>query len=549
MPGLVLGPMLRYVDEVQASIWVETDATCEVEVLGRRQRTFCISGHHYALVFLEDLEPGSELPYEVALDGERVWPPADSQMPPSVIRTVHPEKQIRMAFGSCRVAAPHVQPHTHDKDDHDRGREHDALRTFALRMAEQPTGEWPHLLMMLGDQVYADEDAPETREFIRSRRDVSEPPGEEVADFEEYTRLYRESWSDPVVRWLLSTVGSAMIFDDHDVHDDWNTSIAWLEEMREKPWWDERITAALVSYWVYQHVGNLSPKKLRERCLLHEAYEHDDAWEHLSEWAREADWGSEGRRWSYSRTLGRNRIVVLDSREGRVLGETPRKMFDEDEWEWLNERICGDVDHLIVADTLPILMPPAMHDIEAWNEAVCDGAWGGWFKGIGERIRRAIDLEHWGAFHHSFQRITGLLRDVGAGKRGEPPASIVTLGGDIHHAYLAEVAFPRSAGVKSPVWQAVCSPYRNPLDARERRIARLGGSDGAKAIARLLRRSARVPDPDLRWRLVEPPTFDNQIATLRIDGRSAEIRIERTQASETAPGGAVLEKTLERRLA
>ena len=34
-----------------------------------------------------------------------------------------------------------------------------------------------------------------------------------------------------------------MIFDDHDVHDDWNTSSAWLEEMRAKPWWDERITA------------------------------------------------------------------------------------------------------------------------------------------------------------------------------------------------------------------------------------------------------------------------------------------------------------------
>ena len=54
--------------------------------------------------------------------------------------------------------------------------------------------------------------------------DVSEPPGEEVADFEEYTRLYRESWSDPDIRWLLSTVPSTMIFDDHDVHDDWNIS-------------------------------------------------------------------------------------------------------------------------------------------------------------------------------------------------------------------------------------------------------------------------------------------------------------------------------------
>jgi hypothetical protein len=34
-----------------------------------------------------------------------------------------------------------------------------------------------------------------------------------------YTWLYHESWQDPEVRWLLSTVPSAMIFDDRDVRD------------------------------------------------------------------------------------------------------------------------------------------------------------------------------------------------------------------------------------------------------------------------------------------------------------------------------------------
>jgi len=69
-----------------------------------------------------------------------------------------------------------------------------------------------------------------------------------VLDFEEYTHLYRESWSDPVIRWLFSTVGSMMIFDDHDVHDDWNTSISWIEEMRSTDWWQDahRVGARLV---------------------------------------------------------------------------------------------------------------------------------------------------------------------------------------------------------------------------------------------------------------------------------------------------------------
>ena len=32
MPKLVLGPLLRYVGETQATVWVETDAAAQVEV-------------------------------------------------------------------------------------------------------------------------------------------------------------------------------------------------------------------------------------------------------------------------------------------------------------------------------------------------------------------------------------------------------------------------------------------------------------------------------------------------------------------------------------
>lgn len=543
--GLLLGPLLRYVDETQATIWVETDSPCEVEVLGRSEPTFCICGHHFALVAVEGLDPGSATPYEVRLDGELIWPEPGGELPPSVIRTVDPEGELRIAWGSCRVTMPHGAPYNRSKDESDEGRGNDALRTYALRMVEQDASEWPQLLFMIGDQVYADEDAPLTREFIRERRGIEGEPGLEVADFEEYTQLYREAWGEPVVRWLLSTVGVAMLFDDHDVHDDWNISQSWLDEMRAKSWWDARITGALVSYWIYQHLGNLSPEDLRERGLLQEAKEAEDAWPMLRDWSREADWGSEGRRWSYSRNLGGVAVVFMDSREGRVLGEKPRRMFDDDEWDWIRERVKGDCDHLIVADTLPMMLPPAMQAVEAWNEAVCDGAWGGAAAKAGEKIRRAVDLEHWGAFQHSFRQLMDLIGDVGAGRCGEAPASIVMLGGDIHHAYLAEVAFRRPEGVRSPVWQAVCSPYRNPLDGKERRVASFGSTKAALLIGRALVRSAGVPDTSVRWRLVEPPTFDNQIGTLRFKGREASLRLERALPGDDPR----LETSLERRLA
>jgi len=280
--------MLRYLDERRATVWVETDAACEVEVLGRSTRTFCVEGRHYAVVPIEGLEPGGEYPYEVALDGERRWPHEDDPFPPPTIRPIDPSSTLRIVFGSCRVAVPHEPPYTLSKDVDERGRETDALRALALRMIERPPADWPDLLFSIGDQIYADEDAPRTRAFIRSRRDTSKPPGEQVLDYAEYAHLYAESWGDPVIRWLFSTVGVAMLFDDHDVHDDWNTSMAWIEEMRAQDWWQTRIESALASYWVYQHLGNLSPAELAENELLADVRNAPDAGPLLLKWAGRA---------------------------------------------------------------------------------------------------------------------------------------------------------------------------------------------------------------------------------------------------------------------
>jgi hypothetical protein len=545
MPALVLGPLLRYVGETEAVIWVETDAPCEVEVLGTRDRTFCVCDHHYALVRCGDLERGSWHEYEVRLDGERVWP-QNGRFPRSAFHTYPKDEPLRVVFGSCRVAAPHEPPWSLRKDEDPRGREIDALRTLALRMRDAPRDEWPDLLLMIGDQVYADEVPPATRAFIDDRRDVSEPPGERVLDFDEYHQLYRESWTDPEIRWLLSTVSTAMIFDDHDVHDDWNISQAWVDEMRRHDWWKRHIRGALASYWVYQHLGNLAPGHGDDE-LLRRVKAAPDAEEILEEFAERADRQTAGTRWSYCRDLGRTRLVVIDSRAGRVLEEGRRSMLDDDEWQWVEEQVSGDFDHLLVATSVPWLLGPGMHYVEAWSEAVAGGAWGRRMARIGERARRTADLEHWPAFQSSFARLAELLRQVAAGERNRAPASVVVLSGDVHHAYLCEVAFNRGP-VESRVFQAVCSPYRNPLEEKERRVIRLGWSRSAKVLARALARAAGVSDPEVDWRITGGgPWFDNQVATLRIAGRRIEMSIEKAVPRDAT--SARLETVLDRALA
>ena len=546
-PRLVLGPVLRYVSETEATVWVEVDRPCEVEVLDHRARTFSVCGHHYALVPIDGLEPGSTTPYEVALDGDRVWPEPDGPYPPSVIRTPRQGEPLRLLFGSCRVSVPHEEPYTLPKDDDPRGRELDALYAVVLEMVERPAEEWPHALLLLGDQVYADEVSPATCDLIRDKRDTRLPPYEEVADYEEYASLYRESWSDPPFRWLISTVSTSMIFDDHDVHDDWNTSWAWVLRMRAEGWWDERIVSGISSYWAYQHLGNLSPRELADDELFNRVCDAEDATEIVREFAFRADRTTDGAQWSYCRDLDGTRIVVIDSRAGRVL-EHGRKMIDEAEWRWVEEHVTGGVDHLVVASSLPVLLIPGMHWLEAWNEAVCAGGWGRAWARAGEWLRQRFDFEHWAAFDDSFERLTKLLADVGAGRRGPAPETITILSGDVHHAYLAEVAFRRDAGVRSAVHQAVCSPVRNPLDTHEKRAIKLTKSRLLEGLAHRAARSAGAHDPIMRWRLArDDEWFDNQVGALTLDGPSADLRIEKAVPGED--GRPALDVVFERRLA
>ena len=134
---LLLGPALRHVSETTALVWVQTESAGTVEVLGCSARTFAVQGHHYALVTVTGLTPDTVTEYDVKVDGELVWPRADSSFPPSVIRTRGPASTHRLQaiFGSCRY------PKTDDqKVDSKLGR--DALDVYATRMATQPIDDW-----------------------------------------------------------------------------------------------------------------------------------------------------------------------------------------------------------------------------------------------------------------------------------------------------------------------------------------------------------------------------------------------------------------------
>ena len=60
----------------------------------------------------------------------------------------------------------------------------------------------------------------------------------------------------PAVRRLFANVPTYMIFDDHDVTDDWNLTQEWTDGVRASPTGRRVVANALGSYWAFQGWGN-----------------------------------------------------------------------------------------------------------------------------------------------------------------------------------------------------------------------------------------------------------------------------------------------------
>lgn len=442
MANLILGPVLRRVVGDEAVIWIQTDAPATVRVragpVEAVQPTFEVEGVHLALPIVSGL-PSGATEYQIYLDERQVWPLPDQ--PPSVISTGIRER-TKIAFGSCRDTARRPDP--------------DALEVYAREVMRGTRP--PDLLALIGDQIYADE----------------------VWTFEEYVALYRTAWSNPCVRWLLSTVPTIMIFDDHEVHDDWNSSAAWVAEMSARPHWNDHIRAGLLSYWLFQHLGNLAPDDLRT-----------------------ADPKTPPHNWNFTVDIGRIRVIMLDCRGSRVLDGPRRRMFPQAQWDDLARDVQADCDHLVIACSLPWLLAPAIHHGEALMEVLSHR-----YGGAMERLRRRYDLEHWAAVGHSFEELTSIIQSASR------PATVTVLGGDVHHSYLAQAFLPG----RPRLLQVTCSPLNNELSRTMRTMLRMGWSQLLSGPAALAARLAGVPRPAVGWQPLTRPIFANAIATLTFTG-------------------------------
>ena len=215
-------------------------------------------------------------------------------------------------------------------------------------------------------------------------------------------------------------------------------------------------------------------------------------------------------------------------------------MVDDDEWSWIVEHARGDFDHLLIATTVPFLLSPGLHHLEAWSERVCDGAWGA---ARGEGLREAPARRRL----RPLGVVRLVLRAAARADRGDrlrrsrraAEVDRAALGRRPPRLPRRGRVPARRAGCEAPSTRPSARPIATPSSERERRVIRAGFSRPFTRATRALARSAGAPDPGIGWRLAEGPYFDNQVATPddRRPRRRDEAGQDRRGRGGRAPAG------------
>lgn len=248
----------------------------------------------------------------------------------------------------------------------------------------------------------------------------------------------------PRVRRLLAHLPVAMIFDDHDITDDWNLSREWEEIAYGHPLSRRVIGNALLGYLLNQAWGN-APEAFPDEllALASEALAAPGSEAHETCIARLLKF----EQWQYTWPTTPP-LVVIDSRTRRWRAETaarqPSGLLD---WEGLT-----DLQQLLRGQPAALLVSPApifgVKLIEALQRLVT------WF---GHPLM--VDAENWMAHPGAAHAILNIFRHP------KTPRHFVVLSGDVHYSFVYDVEL--RGRVRGPdIWQICASGLRNEFPHR-----------------------------------------------------------------------------------
>jgi len=257
----------------------------------------------------------------------------------------------------------------------------------------------------------------------------------------------------PAVRRLLAHLPVAMIFDDHDVTDDWNLSREWEQAAYGHPLSRRMIGNALIGYLLNQGWGN-RPEAFDDSLLdaVQAAMDapggaaHDALVERLLQW----------RDWHYTWDTTPP-LMVVDSRTHRwrseVSARRPSGLLDWEGLTDLQQALRGHPAVLLVVSA-PVFGVKLIETVQRV------------FTFIG--LPLMVDAENWMSHPGAASAILNIFRHP------HTPQNFVILSGDVHYAFVYDVELRARAlrGQADPaasgphVWQVCSSALRNRFPPR-----------------------------------------------------------------------------------
>ncbi len=246
----------------------------------------------------------------------------------------------------------------------------------------------------------------------------------------------------------LAHLPSLMIFDDHDITDDWNLTARWEETAYGHPFSRRIIGNALLGYLLCQAWGNEpeafeAPLAVVERLLGSveqgqlDCALHDEVVDALLRWN---DWG-------YVLPC-EPALVVLDTRTRRWRSEgnlsRPSGLMD---WEALTDFQQHLLDHRSVI----IVSPAPMFGVKLIETVQRVFSW------LGQSLM--VDAENWMAHRGAANVMLNIFRHT------RTPGNYVILSGDVHYSFAYEVHI-RGRHEGPRLWQITSSGVKNEFPRR-----------------------------------------------------------------------------------
>ena len=244
------------------------------------------------------------------------------------------------------------------------------------------------------------------------------------------------------VRRGLAHIPTYMIFDDHDITDDWNLTLAWEEAACGHPFSKQIIGNALIAYWLCQGWGNTPDtfQQLTKKIAPHFTPQGVDLQmaliNELLAWQQ----------WHFCLATS-PKIVVLDTRTQRWRSESkaskPSGLMD---WEALSDLQQELIDQpsVIMVSPAPIYGVKLIETIQRI------------FTFFGQPL--LVDAENWMAHKGTANVMLNIFRHV------KTPPNFIILSGDVHYSFVYAVSH-RFRCHSSTIYQITSSGIKNQFPA------------------------------------------------------------------------------------